>query len=201
DARSCASSEIRLFRRNSEEKGVSEESPLSPWMAAASRQPRLAGQAESEPPASTSTSASLSGPANPGSYQELALSAVTTAMFRASLMGASPAVGLPTLRQLGPDLLCVPPWRRLLSLALPFLWCGAYFAFAASGWWAAAVLALVALSFVTYGSTSHDLVHRSLGLPRAVNDWLLCLVELLALRSGHASQAAHLHHHARYPHA
>src|SRR5262249_3678391 len=57
-----------------------------------------------------------------------------------------------------------------------------------------------ALSFVTYGSVSHDLVHRSLGLPRAANDWLLCLVELLALRSGHAYRAAHLHHHARYPH-
>src|SRR5262245_8982977 len=108
---------------------------------------------------------------------------------------------LPSLRELGDDLLVVRPWERMFTLALPFLWCGAYFAFAASGWWAAAVLALVALSFVTYGSTSHDLVHRSLGLPRAANDWLLCLVELLALRSGPASQAAHLHHHARYPHA
>src|SRR5262249_14361739 len=88
---------------------------------------------------------------------------------------------------------------RLLSLALAFCWCGAYFAFATLGWWPPAVFALVALSFVTYGSTSHDLVHRNLGLPRAVNDWLLCLVELLALRSGHAYQAAHLHHHARFP--
>jgi beta-carotene hydroxylase len=33
-----------------------------------------------------------------------------------------------------------------------------------------------------------------------VNDWILSLIELLALRSGHAYQAAHLHHHARYPH-
>jgi beta-carotene hydroxylase len=90
--------------------------------------------------------------------------------------------------------------RRLLTLALPFLWCGAYFAFAGLGWWPPAVFALVALSFVTYASTSHDLVHRSLGLPRRANDALLCLVELLALRSGHAYQAAHLHHHARYPH-
>jgi beta-carotene hydroxylase len=42
-------------------------------------------------------------------------------------------------------------------------------------------------------------VHRNLGLPKAANDMLLCLVELLALRSGHAYQAAHLHHHVRYP--
>jgi beta-carotene hydroxylase len=78
--------------------------------------------------------------------------------------------------------------------------CGAYFVSAALGWWPPAVFALVALSFVTYGSTSHDLVHRSLGLPPAANEALLCLVELLALRSGHAYRAAHLHHHARFPH-
>jgi beta-carotene hydroxylase len=107
---------------------------------------------------------------------------------------------LPPLRELGPDLLRLPRWRRALSLALPFVWCGAYFVFAALGWWPAAVFALVALSFVTYGSTSHDLVHRNLGLPRVVNDVLLSVLELLALRSGHAYQAAHLHHHACFPH-
>ena len=32
----------------------------------------------------------------------------------------------------------------------------------------------VALSFVTYGSTSHDLVHRTLGLSRRTNDLFLC---------------------------
>jgi beta-carotene hydroxylase len=88
----------------------------------------------------------------------------------------------------------------MVTLALPFACCGTYFGFALLGWWPAAVLALAALNFVTYGSTSHDLVHRSLGLSRPANDWLLCLVELLALRSGHAYQAAHLHHHARFPH-
>ena len=61
------------------------------------------------------------------------------------------------------------------------------------------MFALVALSFVTYGSTSHDLVHRSMGLPGRANEALLCAVELLALRSGHAYRAAHLHHHATYP--
>jgi beta-carotene hydroxylase len=52
---------------------------------------------------------------------------------------------------------------------------------------------------LTYGSTSHDLVHRNLGLSRTWNEVLLCVLELLALRSGHAYQVAHLHHHARYP--
>src|SRR5437773_6012050 len=89
-------------------------------------------------------------------------------------------VKFPSVRELGPDLRHVGPWRRRLSLALPFFWSGAYFGLAALGWWPAAVGALVALSFVTYGSTSHDLVHRNLGLPRSANDWLLCLMELLA---------------------
>jgi beta-carotene hydroxylase len=110
------------------------------------------------------------------------------------------AVALPSLADLGPDLTRLTARQRWISLALPFVCCGAYFGCAAVGWWPAAVLALVALSFVTFGSVSHDLVHRNLGLPRAANDFFLCVVELLALRSGHAYRAAHLHHHARFPH-
>ena len=107
---------------------------------------------------------------------------------------------VPSLRELGPDLLRVTGRQRLTALALPFACCGAYWGFAALGWWPAAVLALAALSFFTYGSTSHDLVHRNLGLPRRANEVLLCVIELLGLRSGHAYRAAHLHHHARFPH-
>ena len=58
---------------------------------------------------------------------------------------------------------------------------------------------LMALSFLTYGSTSHDLVHANLGLSKTTNDFFLSVIELLALRSGHAYRLAHLHHHARYP--
>jgi beta-carotene hydroxylase len=112
---------------------------------------------------------------------------------------ATASTNRPPLRELGLDLLRITPWQRRISLLLPFVYCGAYFAFAFAGWWPAAILALAALNFVTYGSTSHDLVHRNLGLSRRTNDWLLCLIELLALRSGHAYQAAHLHHHARFP--
>lgn len=65
--------------------------------------------------------------------------------------------------------------------------------------WIAAVFSLMVLSFVSYGSASHDLVHRNLGFKRLTNDILLSLLELLCLRSGHAYQLAHLHHHARFP--
>lgn len=107
---------------------------------------------------------------------------------------------LPPLRDLGLDLLHVSPARRLLTLTLPFLWCAAYFTLAAFDLWPLAIVSLMALSFVTFGSTSHDLVHKNLGLSRRTNQILLFVIELLAIRSGHAYQAAHLHHHARYPH-
>ncbi len=107
---------------------------------------------------------------------------------------------IPNIRELGADLLCLPLWQRALTIAYPFFWCGAYLLFAAFEYWFLAATCLVCLSFISYGSTSHDLVHRNLGLSKKANDVLLCLVELLAFRSGHAYQAAHLHHHARYPH-
>ena len=97
------------------------------------------------------------------------------------------------------DLVPITAGQRALTLALPFACSGLYFGCAARGWWVPAVGLLMALSFLTYGSTSHDLVHANLGLRRSVNDWFLGLIELLALRSGHAYRLAHLHHHARYP--
>jgi beta-carotene hydroxylase len=112
----------------------------------------------------------------------------------------SAAAGLPPLRELGPDLTKVSAVRRFASLAAPFVWSAAYFGCFAAGWHVPAVLPLVALSFVTYGSTSHDLVHGSLRLRRGLNDVLLSVIEFVAVRSGHAYRAAHLHHHARYPH-
>jgi beta-carotene hydroxylase len=108
---------------------------------------------------------------------------------------------LPELSKLAPELVSITKVQRIFTLSLPFLLSAAYFLFATLRWWPLAVLSLIALSFVTYGSISHDLVHRNLGLRRSVNDLFLSLIELIALRSGHAYRAAHLHHHARFPHS
>src|SRR5437870_1756280 len=89
---------------------------------------------------------------------------------------------LPTIRELGTDLLRITSLQRTLTLALPFICVPLYFLFATIGWWIVAVAALVYLSFITYGSISHDLVHRNLGLSRSTNDLLLSLIELLAFR-------------------
>ena len=107
---------------------------------------------------------------------------------------------LPKLSELGTDLLRLTTLQRTRAIASPFVAFVAYWLFAGAGQWVPAVLSLVVLSFVTYGSTSHDLVHRNLGLRRRMNDFLLAVIEAMALRSGHAYQAAHLHHHARFPH-
>src|SRR5437762_6392016 len=107
--------------------------------------------------------------------------------------------GLPSLDALGRDLLVLPAWRRAISLALPFLLVAAFFFLAAHGMWVAALACPVVLSFITYGSISHDLVHRTLGLPRWINEPLLSAIELIAFRSGHAYRFTHLHHHAHFP--
>ena len=105
----------------------------------------------------------------------------------------------PALDTLGRDLLHVSAWRRAISLGAPFVLTALFFVLASQGSWIAAVVCPVLLSFLTYGSISHDLVHRNLGLPKWLNEILLSLIELLAFRSGHAYRAVHLHHHARFP--
>jgi beta-carotene hydroxylase len=106
---------------------------------------------------------------------------------------------LPTLNELGRDLLQVSRMPIYLSLIFPFALTVGFFSFSLIGWWFMALLCPILLSFFTYASISHDLVHRTLGLPKVVNETLLCAIELLALRSGHAYRASHLHHHAKFP--
>ncbi len=111
-----------------------------------------------------------------------------------------PEPPLPSLAELGLDLVRISSARRVVTLVTPFACVAAYVTFASLGLWPPAVLALMYLSFVTYGSISHDLVHRTLGLSRRWNEVFLSVIELLAFRSGHAYRLAHLHHHARFPH-
>jgi len=106
---------------------------------------------------------------------------------------------LPGIHELAPDLLNVPRWRLVASLIFPFAFATAFFAAAAAGMWVVALACMVPLTFLTYGSISHDLVHRALGLGSRTNDFLLMLVEFLMLRSGRAYQLSHLNHHARFP--
>jgi len=106
---------------------------------------------------------------------------------------------VPPIAELGPDLLRVRAWRRVVSLSAPFALTALFFLFAARGIWLAALGCTMLLTFLTYGSISHDLVHRNLRLPRWLNEALLAAIELIAFRSGHAYRVVHLHHHAHFP--
>ena len=112
---------------------------------------------------------------------------------------SQPVPTFPSLDELGRDLLQVSVAKRAVSLAAPFILAALFFIFAQRSWWIAALACPVLLSFLTYGSISHDLVHRTLRLPPWANEPLLCAVELIALRSGHAYRVSHLNHHARFP--
>lgn len=106
---------------------------------------------------------------------------------------------LPTLESLGRDLLAVSRFQRYWSIGRPLACVGAYFGFAMLGYWGPAVLSVAGLMFVTYVSTSHDLLHRTLGFSKRTNEVLLALVEMLVLRSGHAFRITHLQHHRSFP--
>jgi len=106
----------------------------------------------------------------------------------------------PSINELGVDLLQLSKFKLWQTLLEPFLFLGLYFFFAFHEYWVFAVLSAIAMSFTTYGSTSHDLVHRNLGLNRQLNDFLLTLIELISMRSGHAYRQSHFNHHRKFPH-
>ena len=105
----------------------------------------------------------------------------------------------PALESLGLDLLQTTVWERVRGLLLPFFTCAGFFAAGSHGWWGLALGSAVLQSFFTYASISHDLVHRTLRLPPWLNETLLCLIEGISFRSGHAFRATHLHHHRKFP--
>jgi beta-carotene hydroxylase len=107
----------------------------------------------------------------------------------------------PSITELGTDLTRTTTMQAIRAIALPFLAIASYFFFAVRGQWFPAVFSVMFLSFITYGSSSHDLVHANLGLPKKLNDLFLNLIEMLCLRSGTAYRATHLHHHKYFPSA
>lgn len=106
----------------------------------------------------------------------------------------------PTITELGSDLLVLSKFKVIQTVLEPFLFFGLYFVFAVEGYWVFAIISTIAMSFTTYGSTSHDLVHMNLRINNRLNDFLLSTIELISLRSGHAYRQSHLNHHQKFPH-
>lgn len=105
---------------------------------------------------------------------------------------------LPTLRELGDDLLVTIPRQRWVALTRPFVGVALYaLAWALGLWWLSPLI--VFLIFVAVVTVTHDVVHGTLGLNRRQTDWALFLTGLVLLESGHAYRTTHLQHHKVFP--
>ncbi len=106
--------------------------------------------------------------------------------------------GLPSLGEVGADLLAVSPGRTRLALARPYLGIGVFALVCWAGWWWLTPLVVFGI-FVAVVTVTHDVVHRALGLSARQSDWALFLMGLVLLESGHAYRSTHLQHHRLFP--
>jgi len=90
-------------------------------------------------------------------------------------------------------------YETAATVAIPIGTMIAYFVFAHYQLYVLAFVAVFYLSFVTYGSCSHDLVHANCGLRRRTSYFWLSIIELGMLRSGTVYRLVHLNHHHHYP--
>lgn len=107
--------------------------------------------------------------------------------------------GLPALREITIQLKPVSAIEKWSVVAIPLLTMATYFLFEAIGWYWLAFLSLIYLSFVTYGSCCHDLVHCNVGFSRSTSNFWLSFIELFMMRSGTTYRITHLNHHQHYP--
>lgn len=112
-------------------------------------------------------------------------------------MSSSPS--LPPFSEIQQQL---PPLKWTESFAtilIPLGTVGVYFVCAHYQLYLLAFGAVFYLSFVTYGSCSHDLVHSNCGFSRRISHFWLSVIELSMLRSGTVYRLVHLNHHRLYP--
>jgi fatty acid desaturase len=107
-------------------------------------------------------------------------------------------VTLPTLAELGDDLLVTTPRQRRLALARPYLGIGVFVVAVWLGWWWATPVIVFGV-FVAVVTATHDVVHRTLGLSDRETDVWLFLSGLVLLESGHAYRMTHRQHHRTFP--
>jgi beta-carotene hydroxylase len=107
-------------------------------------------------------------------------------------------MGLPSIDQLGGDLLETTPAQQRLAIVRPFIGLVAYALAAALGWWFITPF-IMFLIFVRVVTVAHDIVHGSLGLTKRQTEWALFLMGAILLESGHAYRITHRQHHTTFP--
>ncbi|WP_167090041.1 fatty acid desaturase family protein [Massilia frigida] len=103
--------------------------------------------------------------------------------------------GMPQLGTLDGDLLAVATWQRIALAALPALTLASFAALYAHGSYLALPVVML-MHFVVTVAYMHDVAHGSAGLDARATHWVLFIVSVLVLQSGHAFRYSHLHHHA-----
>jgi beta-carotene hydroxylase len=107
-------------------------------------------------------------------------------------------IRLPSLDELGTDLLRTTPRQRRVTLVRPLIGLVIYGIAATLGlWWLTPLIAF--LIFVAIVTVTHDVVHNTLGLSHRQTEWALFLMGLILLESGHAYRTTHHQHHAAFP--
>ncbi|MEO8495361.1 MAG: fatty acid desaturase [Planctomycetota bacterium] len=118
--------------------------------------------------------------------------------LQTTLPHSSTEVELPSLPELGCDLLNTTPRQRIVALARPFIGVAAFIGAVELGWWFVTPLILF-LTFIAVVTVTHDVVHNSLGLNRKQTDVALFLLGAILFESGHAYRATHSQHHRVFP--
>jgi fatty acid desaturase len=106
---------------------------------------------------------------------------------------------LPSMSELGSDLLLSTPRQRWMPIPMPYFYASGFMVSWHFGVHIVSFLCLICV-FSACSTSTHDVVHRSLGHSRRATEWLLFLLGLPILESGHAYRATHLAHHKRFPH-
>lgn len=106
---------------------------------------------------------------------------------------------LPRIEDLGLDLLKSTPYQRWQPVAMPYVWAGCFLVAWHHGWYGTSLFFLM-LVFSATSTSTHDVVHGTLGLARSEAEWLLFLLGAPIFESGHAYRLTHLEHHRSFPH-
>src|SRR5262249_5029216 len=109
-----------------------------------------------------------------------------------------PAMVLPSLRELGDDLLVTTPRQRVTALARPYLGVAVFALVVWLGWWWLTPLVMFGI-FVAVVTVTHDVVPGTLGLTEEEGARWLFLLGLVRLESGHGYRITHRQHHRLFP--
>lgn len=105
---------------------------------------------------------------------------------------------LPTLDELGRDLLVTTPRQRWIGLLRPLFGVLVYAIAAYFELWLLLPL-IVFLIFVAVVTITHDVVHGTIGLNKRQTEWALFFMGAVLMESGHAYRITHHQHHSNFP--